>query len=93
MGECKVLLAGLSGGQKRRLSLAVALLSNPLVLFLDEPTTGLDAAAAASIMRFLKELAVAANIAIVCTIHQAGGVLRANTRPTLNLLLLLRASV
>ena len=62
--------AGLSGGQKRRLSLAVALLSNPLVLFLDEPTSGLDAAAAASIMRFLKELAVAANIAIVCTIHQ-----------------------
>jgi len=32
--------------------------------------SGLDAAAAASIMRFLKELAVAANIAIVCTIHQ-----------------------
>lgn len=62
--------SGLSGGQKRRLSLAVVLLSNPLVLFLDEPTSGLDAAAAASIMRFLKGLAVAANICIVCTIHQ-----------------------
>jgi ABC-type multidrug transport system ATPase subunit len=62
--------SGLSGGQKRRLSLAIALLSNPLVLFLDEPTSGLDAAAAASIMKFLKDLAVAANIAIVCTIHQ-----------------------
>jgi ABC-type multidrug transport system ATPase subunit len=62
--------SGLSGGQKRRLSLTIALLSNPLVLFLDEPTSGLDAAAAASIMRFLKELAVAANICIVCTIHQ-----------------------
>mgnify|MGYP001971004308 FL=1 len=63
-------LKGLSGGQKRRLSLAIALVSSPSVLFLDEPTSGLDAAAAASIMAFLKELAQAANIAICCTIHQ-----------------------
>lgn len=63
-------LKGLSGGQKRRLSLALALVSSPSVLFLDEPTSGLDAAAAASIMAFLKSLASAANIAIVCTIHQ-----------------------
>merc|ERR1712070_113135 len=63
-------LKGLSGGQKRRLSLAVSLLTDPKVLFLDEPTSGLDAAAAAAIMSFLKELAQATNIAIVCTIHQ-----------------------
>ena len=63
-------LKGLSGGQKRRLSLALALVSSPSVLFLDEPTSGLDAAAAASIMAFLRQLAQAANIAIVCTIHQ-----------------------
>eukprot|EP00961_Rhodomonas_salina_P010024 134972-Rhodomonas_salina.5 len=43
-------VTGLSGGQKRRLSLALSLIKNPLVLFLDEPTSGLDAAAAASIM-------------------------------------------
>ena len=63
-------LKGLSGGQKRRLSLGIALISSPSVLFLDEPTSGLDAAAAASIMSFLKELATEANIAICCTIHQ-----------------------
>jgi ABC-type multidrug transport system ATPase subunit len=61
---------GLSGGQKRRLSLAVALCKKPHVVFLDEPTSGLDAAAAASIMHFLKETAARMHIAIICTIHQ-----------------------
>ena len=45
----------LSGGQARRLSLAVALAKAPSVVFCDEPTTGLDAAAAAAIMRFLAQ--------------------------------------
>eukprot|EP00966_Prymnesium_polylepis_P275242 6359139-Prymnesium_polylepis.2 len=61
---------GLSGGQKRRLSLAMALAKEPTVLFLDEPTSGLDAASAASIMDFLRVVAKTRNIAILCTIHQ-----------------------
>lgn len=45
---------GLSGGLKRRLSIALALAKQPGVMFLDEPTTGVDSASAAMIMRFLK---------------------------------------
>mmetsp|Transcript_20615 Transcript_20615/g.43809 ORF Transcript_20615/g.43809 Transcript_20615/m.43809 type:complete len:553 (+) Transcript_20615:2-1660(+) len=61
---------GISGGQKRRLSLGVALAKQPCVVFLDEPTSGLDAASAASIMKFLKERAPILGIAVLCTIHQ-----------------------
>ena len=71
---------GLSGGQKRRLSLGVALCKKPHVIFLDEPTSGLDAASASSIMHFLKETAVRMDIAILCTIHQPSSrCLRAST--------------
>jgi len=63
-------IQGLSGGQKRRLSIALALIKSPKIIFLDEPTSGLDAAAAANIMREIKELAVAEGIIVVATIHQ-----------------------
>ena len=49
--------SGLSGGQKRRLSIGQALLKQPTVLFLDEPTTGLDAASAENIMREIVRVA------------------------------------
>lgn len=64
------IIKGLSGGQKRRLSLGVALSKEPCVVFLDEPTTGLDSAAAASILKFLRDSAPLLGTAILCTIHQ-----------------------
>ena len=63
-------MRGLSGGNKRRLSIAVALAKRPSVLFLDEPTSGVDSASAVMIMSFLKKIAEARSIIIVCTIHQ-----------------------
>lgn len=61
--------ATLSGGQKRRLSIGMALLKQPTVLFLDEPTTGLDAASAENIMKEIVRVAKDERLIIVCTIH------------------------
>ena len=60
---------GCSGGEKRRTSLAVQMLSNPSVLFCDEVTTGLDAATAFQLVATLKSLAVKGRT-IICSIHQ-----------------------
>ena len=65
-----LLFQGLSGGQRRRLSLSIALVKQPRVLLLDEPTSGLDSAAAAAIIALLKSIAAKCSAAIVCTIHQ-----------------------
>jgi ABC-type multidrug transport system ATPase subunit len=49
-------IAKLSGGQRKRVSIAVELLANPAVLFLDEPTSGLDPGLDKAIMQLLRHL-------------------------------------
>ncbi|KAL3515877.1 hypothetical protein ACH5RR_022779 [Cinchona calisaya] len=62
-------ISGLSTEQRKRLTIAVELVANPSVIFMDEPTTGLDARAAAIVMRAVKNVADTGRT-IVCTIHQ-----------------------
>ncbi|KAL1220621.1 ABC transporter G family member 41 [Cardamine amara subsp. amara] len=62
-------ISGLSTEQRKRLTIAVELVANPSIMFMDEPTTGLDARAAAIVMRAVKNVAETGRT-VVCTIHQ-----------------------
>jgi ABC-type multidrug transport system ATPase subunit len=60
---------GISGGEKRRVSIAIQILADPLVLLLDEPTSGLDVWTASSVLDVLRALADEGRT-IVMTAHQ-----------------------
>nr|XP_043619394.1 pleiotropic drug resistance protein 3-like [Erigeron canadensis] len=62
-------VSGLSTEQRKRLTIAVEVVANPSIIFMDEPTTGLDARSAAIVMRAVKNIADTGRT-IVCTIHQ-----------------------
>ncbi len=59
----------LSGGQKQRLAIAVALVNNPQILFLDEPTTGLDPNTRRSIWNLITRVRENQGVTIILTTH------------------------
>lgn len=59
----------ISGGERKRVSIAMELVAAPQVLILDEPTSGLDAQAALSIMELLR-LFSRQGLTVICVIHQ-----------------------
>jgi ABC-type multidrug transport system ATPase subunit len=62
--------AGLTGGQLKRVSIGLGLITQPQVLFLDEPTTGLDSSAAHIIMEYISRVAQHLKIVVIATLHQ-----------------------
>ncbi|GAA5941325.1 hypothetical protein JCM3775_001542 [Rhodotorula graminis] len=61
--------AGLNAEQRKRLTIAVEVVSRPAILFCDEPTTGLDTKSALRVVKLLRRLA-RTGLAVICTIHQ-----------------------
>lgn len=62
-------IKGISGGQKRRVSIGVELVKDPVAIFLDEPTSGLDSEIAVSLVELLGDMCVRGRT-VVLTIHQ-----------------------
>eukprot|EP00523_Entomoneis_sp_CCMP467_P003908 CAMPEP_0168742096 /NCGR_PEP_ID=MMETSP0724-20121128/12860_1 /TAXON_ID=265536 /ORGANISM="Amphiprora sp., Strain CCMP467" /LENGTH=679 /DNA_ID=CAMNT_0008789635 /DNA_START=46 /DNA_END=2085 /DNA_ORIENTATION=+ len=64
------LLKGISGGERKRTSVAVELVTRPHLVFLDEPTSGLDSFNAVQLCLLLKQVAELGGSSVLLTIHQ-----------------------
>jgi len=71
--RAEVPVRALSGGQRKRASIAVELLTRPRLFFLDEPTSGLDPSTAADVMRLLRRLSQR-GVTVVLTTHEPAGI-------------------
>ncbi|XP_026388149.1 ABC transporter G family member 11-like isoform X1 [Papaver somniferum] len=63
-------IVGISGGQKRRVSICIEILTRPELLFLDEPTSGLDSAASYHVMNRIVKLSRQYNLTVIASVHQ-----------------------
>ncbi|KAL6542527.1 ATP-binding cassette sub- G member 5 [Orobanche minor] len=70
VGDARV--RGISGGERRRVSIGVEVIHEPKVLILDEPTSGLDSNSALQIIDLLKNMAETRGRTIILSIHQPG---------------------
>lgn len=61
---------GISGGQRKRVSICMELLSSPVLVFLDEPTSGLDSAASYHVMSRIARIAERNRMTVVAAVHQ-----------------------
>lgn len=69
IGDELIGLKGISGGQKRRVSVGIELVKDPALVFLDEPTSGLDSEMALTLIQTLRKLSRKGRT-VICTIHQ-----------------------
>lgn len=69
VGNARLRIPGISGGERKRTAIGVELISNPAIVFLDEPTSGLDSFAAHRVVTVLNRLASKGRT-VLCTIHQ-----------------------
>ncbi|KAG9453729.1 hypothetical protein H6P81_006633 [Aristolochia fimbriata] len=60
---------GVSGGERRRVSIGIDIIHDPIILFLDEPTSGLDSTSAFMVVKVLQRIAQSGSI-VIMTIHQ-----------------------
>ncbi|KAJ0020379.1 hypothetical protein Pint_30850 [Pistacia integerrima] len=63
---------GISGGERKRVSIGVDMMHNPSILLLDEPTSGLDSSSALQVIELLASMAKAKQRTVVISIHQPG---------------------
>jgi len=63
---------GISGGQRKRVNVGLELVADPKILFLDEPTTGLDSVSASKLCKTLRDIAEQKRLTVAAVIHSPG---------------------